>query len=162
MFEDIDDCSWQVREVCAKYGHAMYLAQCFETGLVNLLICLKFKDKDEITKFDIDSFMDKNYKKTLGGLIISLRKSMEVPKDLETELDELLKIRNCLAHQYFRVKAIDFTKNDGRQHMLSELESLILKFEKGDKKIDLIVSTISEQYGITDEIISKKVEELLK
>ena len=53
-------------------------------------------------------------------------------------------------------------KKDGRQRMLSELESIISKLENGDKKIDSIVSVIYEQYGITNEMINKIIKDLLK
>jgi hypothetical protein len=162
MIEEIDDESWQIREVYAKYGLAMYSAQCFETGLVNLLISLKLKDREKIIRSDIDLFTEKNYEKTLGRLIHSLKQAMKISENLETELRELLGIRNYLAHRYFRVKAIDFMKKDGRQRMLFELESIISKLENGDKKIDLIDSVICEQYGITNEMVSKKIEDLLK
>lgn len=162
MIEEMDDESWQTREIYAKYGLAMYLAQCLETGLVNLLVYLEVKDGDKINSVDIDLFMEENYEKTLGRLINSLKQAMEISDNLETELKELLEIRNYLAHRYFRVKAIDFMKKDGRQHMLSELESFISKLENGDKKVGSISSVISEQYGITDAMISKTVEELLQ
>ena len=87
---------------------------------------------------------------------------MEISDNLETELKELLEIRNYLAHRYFRVKAIDFMKKDGRQHMLSELECFISKLEGGDKKIESITAVIAEQYGITDKTICRSVEDLLK
>lgn len=162
MIEEIDEESWQIREVYAKYGLAMYSAQCFETELVGLLVSLKLKDRDKITRSDLDLFTGKNYEKTLGRLINSLKKAMKISENLETELRELLDIRNYLAHRYFRVKAIDFIKKDGRQRMLSELESIISKLENGDKKLDLIDSVICEQYGITNEMISKITKDLLK
>jgi uncharacterized protein with HEPN domain len=162
MIEEIDEESWQIREVYAKYGLAMYSAQCFETGLVNLLISLKLKDREKIIRSDIDLFTEKYYEKTLGRLIHSLKQAMKISENLETELRELLDIRNYLAHRYFRVKAIDFMKKDGRQRMLFELESIISKLENGDKKIDSIDSVICEQYGITNEMVSKKIEDLLK
>jgi len=56
MIKEMDDESWQTREVYAKYGLAMYLAQCLETGLVNLLVYLEVKDGDKINSVDIDSF----------------------------------------------------------------------------------------------------------
>lgn len=162
MIEEMDDESWQTREVYAKYGLAMYFAQCLETGLVNLLVALKLKDRDKITISDIDSLIGINYEKTLGKLIYSLKEAMEISEDIETNLKELLDIRNYLAHRYFRVKAIDFMKKDGRQHMLSELECFISKLEGGDKKIESITAVIAEQYGITDETIYNSVEDLLK
>ena len=162
MIEEMDDESWQTREVYAKYGLAMYFAQCLETGLVNLLVALKLKDRDKITISDIDSLIGINYEKTLGKLIYSLKEAMKISEDIETDLKELLDIRNYLAHRYFRVKAIDFMKKDGRQHMLSELECFISKLEGGDKKIESITAVIAEQYGITDETIYNSVEDLLK
>jgi len=162
MIEEMDDESWQTREVYAKYGLAMYLAQCLETGLVNLLVYLEVREGAKINSIDIDSFMEENYEKTLGRLINSLKQAMKISENLETELKELLEIRNCLAHRYFRVKAIDFMNKDGRQHMLSELESFISKLENGDKKIDSIISVMRKQYGITDEMISEAVEDLLQ
>lgn len=162
MIEEIDDESWQIREVYAKYGLAMYTAQCLETGLVNLLTALKMKQGDKMTRSDIDSFFEENYKKTLGGLISSLRQSMEISENLESDLGELLDLRNYLAHRYFREKAVDLMKEGGRRNMLSELDVIRLKLEDGDKRIDLIFSAYRKKFGISDEMINRKVSELLK
>lgn len=162
MIEKTDEESWQIREVYTKYGVAMYFAQCFETGLVNLLVVLKLKDRDKITRADIDAFMRGNYKKTLGQLISLLKREMEISEGLENDLKELLEIRNYLAHRYFRVKAVDFMKRNGCQHMVSELECFVSKFKSIDMKIESITFAIAQKYGIKDETIGKIMDGLLK
>lgn len=162
MIEEIDEESWQTREVYAKYGLAMYFAQCLETGIINLLVALKLKDRGKITRTDIDLFMEENYQKTLGILISSLKQEMKISEDLENDLKELLDIRNYLAHRYFRIKAFDFMNKNGRQHMISELDYFISKLESLDKKIESITGAILSKYCITDEMINKILEDLLK
>ena len=146
----------------ARFGLAVYIAQCIETGLVNLLVALKLKDRHKITRADIVSFRENNYEKTLGTLITYLRQSMNISDDFEKELREALEIRNYLVHRYFRVNAIDFSNENGRIRMLSEINSYTSGLEQLDKKIDSICLTIGEQHGITEEMINKIESELLK
>ncbi len=161
MIENIDNESWIIREIYAKYGLAMYFAQCIETSIVNLMVALKLKDRYKINRSEIDIFFQKKYQKTLGNLLKSLKTVMKLPKNLENNLIELLDLRNYLAHHYFRDKAIIFDDKEKRKNMLLELKNFILKLKKGDIKIQSIVENISKEYGITNDVINKIMKNLL-
>jgi len=160
MTEKIDKKEWLIREVYARYGLAMYFAQCVERGLAILLTALEIGRKMK-TRSDYDLLLDRNFENTLGRLIKLLEKEMKVDYELKDELEEMLKLRNYLAHNFFWQHGINFMEENGCQLMLSELESIIFKLENANKTIISFTSVIRKRYGVTDEKINKIQEELL-
>jgi hypothetical protein len=147
---DYDDS--QTRDVYAHFGLAMFLAQGLEHAIVNSLVILRLPLRGQLTRADIDSLMEKNFRKPLGEILRALRSEVELPADLEATLTEALKVRNHLAHHYFRERANQFVSRSGRDQMLQELQVHQRLFEAADDQLGIALKPLRTKYGLTDEV----------
>lgn len=164
---DMDDVSDQVKEVYAYYGLAMYWAQCLEQSIFQHLLFLDhfpraiktYKDPQQWAN-DFDEYESREMKQTMGKLIRRLREAGQPTKEIESALEEALKVRNWLAHGYFSDRAIQFTVSSGRQEMLIELESLYGVLQNCASLIDAVTQPVIQKMGLTEEIM-KDIEKQL-
>ncbi len=160
--EQLDLESEQIKEVYARFGLAIYQAQCLERQLAILLSTEYSPGPKKMTRDQYDELLQLHFQKTLGSLITYLRKSVDIPNDLESILTDALKKRNWLVHHYFWEKAGQFMTESGRIRMIQELQGLAFFFDRIDKLLTEISHKWCEQHGITEEMVQKQLEELLK
>ena len=141
------------KEVYAHFGLALYLAQVLEHGLVIALVYADlFPNKEPSqTRADFDLFMDKYFAATMGQMIKNFRKFVSVPPELEMVLLEARDKRNWLAHHYFRERAEEFMKEDGRENMIAELQGAQALFDRADGLLTDVTRPLRERFGFTDE-----------
>ena len=151
-----------VRDTYAHYGLAMYQAQVLEHGIVNAMLCARMPDRDRITRADIDAFRDRQFEKTLGALLRELGKHVEVPPDVADALTRALRLRNVLAHDYFRERATVFMTDEGCLAMIAELETYRETFSEADVRLAELVRPIRERFGVTDDRIQAESDEMLR
>jgi hypothetical protein len=156
------------KEVYAYFGLAIYQAQVLEHGIVNALVyCDLIPSKAKIVKSNeewtslFDVFMDGHFEKTLGRLIKTLKSAFPVTPELEANLEESLKLRNWLAHHYFKDRVHLFLSAEGRDEMISELSSAQVHFEKTDRQLESLVQPVRERYGFSDELLQKAYDEFI-
>ncbi|MGH7812631.1 MAG: hypothetical protein ACREQI_01330 [Candidatus Binataceae bacterium] len=168
--KDKDDA--ETREVYAHAGLALYLAQCLEHGIVNSLVLAQMEElhaklpaaRGRITdyKADMDRLWNEEFQKTFGQLINSLSSTgIKIPRSLESDLRESLRLRNQLVHHYFRDRADSWFSSDGRRSMAEELKAMREHFVKTDRTLHEVTSNIRAHFGMTDEKIDF-IAELMK
>ncbi len=154
------DESDQIKEVYAHYGLAMYVAQCVEQSLIQMLIFHDFfpKNIQEKTYLDskkwveeFDKFDDIVSSKTMGR-VLGLVRGLDILSEQETEkLKVALKKRNWLAHSYFSERAQHFMLPEGMKEMISELEECRDFLGEIDKTLMKSIYGMCEKYGITEK-----------
>jgi hypothetical protein len=102
-----------VRDTYAHFGLALYQAQVLEHGIVNAMVYARLPDRHRIRRSEIDAFMGRQFEKTLGALLRELEKYVIVRPELAADLAKALRMRNHLAHEYFRERAATFMTNEG-------------------------------------------------
>lgn len=160
MDEDLDQESSHIKTVYAHYGLAMYLAQCVEHGIVNALICAKLlpdefaraKSAGSVSVSDFeerfDVFMDEHFELTMGALISRLGRTAALPSGFDIELAKTRKLRNFLAHSFFRERAEEFISKAGRTAMLTELETAQKLFERINDELSVAVRKLIPAVGL--------------
>ncbi|UWX03484.1 hypothetical protein H1235_10165 [Pseudoxanthomonas sp. NC8] len=164
-----EDHGEQVKEIYARFGLAIYQAQCLEHGLVNALVMLdlipnerhKAKSRSEWEGL-VDSFMDSKFELTLGRLIKALAAVTAVPDNLGQNLASALKLRNYLAHHYFRERSEAFVSAAGRRRMFDELVEWHGQLSKADDELSLVVAPAAARAGLTPDLQDKLFRELLE
>ncbi len=151
--DTLDPESYRNREVYAFYGLTMYHIQCLERTLAMLATTVYNPNADHITKLQFDSILEGNFKKTLGRLISTVKKSVDLSDDFEKKLSDALEKRNFIAHRYFFARAMKFGHIRGQKEMIAELSRLSVYFQNVDNELDLILRKWMNAKGITDNTI---------
>ena len=160
--EHIDSKSEQIREVCARFGLAMYQAQCLERQLALILTTKYWPGPTRITGRDFDSHLERLFKKTLGQLVNEIGTIVEVSEGEKEQLKDALNKRNWLAHQYFWDRAVEFLSESGRASMISELQEVAENFQALDEILTNRTHEWAETFGITQQLIDEHKERLLQ
>lgn len=160
--DDDHDANEQTKDVYAHFGLAMYFAQVLEYAVVNSMVIGRMRDRDTISRADIDAFREAQFERTLGQILRELRRHIDVPPDVEPTLRTALKRRNWLAHHYFRERSVEFMSADGRATMLAELQEATALFRAADESLDQLTRGIREKYGIDDAAIEREMNELIR
>ena len=92
------------REVFARFGLAMYLAQCLERQLALILATKYGPGPTKITRTEFDNILADLFSRTLG-LVTKIGKLAELGEDEKEQLQKALNKRNWLAHRYFWERA---------------------------------------------------------
>ncbi len=88
--EELDPVSAQIKEVYARFGLAVYQAQCVERQIAILLATKHGPGVNRITRTQYDELLRSLFKKTFGSLANRLRKSARIPGDFERSLEKAL------------------------------------------------------------------------
>jgi predicted lipoprotein len=150
-----------VRDTYAHFGLAIFRAQVLEHGIVNAMVILRFRQKDRLSRSDIDAFMDQRFENTLGRLIALLKADVSVPAHLKRQLNEALGLRNLLAHRYFRERAEQFMSEAGALSMQHELQAAQEVFRAADRALTSLVQPIADANGLTAERIEVEYQSML-
>ena len=163
-----ENSSDQIKTVYAHFGLAIYFAQVLEYGLANALMCSELLPRRagkpvprKRWEQEFDSFMEQQFKHTLGKLIRLLNSATPVPADLEDILETALIKRNILTHHYFRERAEAFLSHHGREQMIAELREAQIVFERADNRLNQIVELFLEKYGMTAEKLKPFIDEYM-
>ncbi|CAL4861113.1 hypothetical protein [Microbacterium sp. MM2322] len=164
--DDLDDESYQIREVLAQYGAAMYQAQVLESGLINVLAIAEGNGIPNATVRDFDAVIDAASRKTMGALLRKLQPHLGSDTELVEDLQAGLRLRNRLAHSFFGEYSVGFTRPEGRESMLVELHIAIERFEGLDRRLDPVLGRYLDARGIDEagrsELLAAAQTELIR
>lgn len=150
--DDLDDESYQNREIYTQFGLAMYSMQILEHGLVNVLTAVTTAKHPGATTKEFDEAFEINLAQTMGRLMKGLRPFLQDDLKLIEDLVSVLALRNRMAHSFFRDHAVDFFSYNGREMMLAEIIAAHHAFESMTRRIDLV----SERFYMRSQGVSKE------
>lgn len=160
--EPLNQDAEQCRETFARYGLAMYNAQCVEKSLA-ILITTVLNTKFLSSKPDQrDAMFDDALGKVIGKLLKRLRQKMKVPPNLDRNLEEARNKRNWLAHDFFWDRAGELQTSRGRDKLIDELDQLADFFSKIDTHLTSIYEKWIKKTGIPLDVIEKEYQRLIK
>jgi uncharacterized protein YutE (UPF0331/DUF86 family) len=155
-----------IREVYARYGLAMYMAQVLEHAIVNALLVLRFlptrpdHNSKESWESAFDDFYDGEFGKTFGNMLKTLDSLSILPLELISQLRAAKSTRDRLAHSFFRDHDLQFITQSGRVAMIDVCEAAIAEFKAADDELDAYCAPFRLRFGMTDEWIDQKLREL--
>jgi len=139
----LTDSAYQTRDVYAYYGAAVSTANILETGLINYLTLIQNKAKKNGTQLSWDQYYAENTGLTMGKLILRIQQRTLLSTELKQELETALKMRNDLAHYYFRERALYLATFASRAFMIEELKDAADLFTRVSERLtEEILKTI--------------------
>lgn len=128
-------------DVYRKFGETSEAAQLLETELGNMLIKIGIAEGNLLTEKNPERASElfrKIDRQTLGQLLKNIGNSTESVCHLEALLTRALDERNRLSHSFYRHHNFRRNSDDGRQIMLSDLESIHDTLLKAYKAVMLL------------------------
>lgn len=150
----------KAKEIYAHFGLAVFITQCLEQQAINMIaICRQAKQKLK-TQEQVDSLWD-NYdlgSRTLGVLINEIKQLYNLTEQDTIELGEVLRLRNYIAHDYFRFNAELFYTDSGQKRMIKDFVEFRDRAKLLDSKLINYAKTYIDKVGLTD----KRIQEIYK
>lgn len=161
--DDLDDHAYQVREVYAQFGLAMYVAQVLEAGVLNALTlweALQLWGARQGMPFEdlSDELWEANFALTLGGLLKKFRKAIAGDAALTAVLGDALRKRNQLAHSYFWNHAEDMMSFEGREAILAELIMVREQLADADRQVTPVLHHLMAANGWTQNAVDHELK----
>lgn len=156
-----------VREVYARYGLAMYMAQVLEHAIVNALLVLRFlptrpdHQSKESWEAAFDDFYVGEFGKTFGNMLRTLATLDIAQSPLMERLRGAKKTRDILAHSFFRDHDLAFMTQAGRAEMIVFCEAAVAEFKAIDEELEALCVPYRNRFGMTDEWIERKYQDML-
>jgi hypothetical protein len=148
VVEDIEPEAWLSREVFANFGVAIYTSQVLEHGIVNLVVWSGLRDGEYRAYEETEAANLELFRQTMG----SVKKILLTRRPDIGHLDELLiravRLRNFLAHEYFRERAAAFMTMEGKDQMIEELKKATAFLENVDCRLEPLTMQIIEATGV--------------
>lgn len=160
--EELDEDAQQRRETFARYGLAMYHAQCVEKSLAILVSSVFNKDFLPSDPDRREEIQDEVFSKAIGRLLTRLRTQVTVPPNLDRTLADAWHKRNWLAHDYFFARAGEVMTARGREKMIEELTGLSDFFSKLDAHLVSIYEKWGKRIGLPQAVIDENLKKLIQ
>lgn len=143
----------QRRETFARFGLAMFQAQCVERQIGILLATTVNREFLRTPSEERARLFEMEFARTLGNLVKALRERMTVASEFESRLRRAVEIRNWLAHDYFWERAGSILTWDGRQGMISELQAAADYLGAVDEELTAISMHWLDRIGVSREAV---------
>jgi hypothetical protein len=170
------DKSDHCKEVFAHFGLAYYQSSVIESGIANTLLYGEFlmgwKQRLEVDgrscfdrkvyEAEFDAYIKAQFSLTLGNLLKRLDQVVGIPIDLEVMIVEAKRLRDFLAHHYYRERAKDFVTREGRDRMINELAEMREKFEAIDQRIQALTAPIIKALDLRQDVLEKYTSEFIR
>jgi hypothetical protein len=147
----------------AHFGLAYYRASVLEHEIVNILAMSRLVDARQDAEQLLSDPWDDKFKATMGALVKQLETYTHADSELAADLVEALRLRNHLAHAFWRDRAEDFLTEDGRTRMIAYLIKARRHFQDVDQRLTATIGTAAlQQWGVTPEVVDAWYHDTLR
>ncbi|WP_148272231.1 hypothetical protein [Micromonospora maris] len=158
---EVDDDGPDVKTTFAHFGLAFYRACVLEHQVVNMLVFSRLLEAEAEARRLLSDPWEEHFKDTLGRLVRRLTERAQGDQQLTDDLTEAVRLRNHLAHAFWRERAEDFCSDAGRADMIAFLENARDLFTRVDEQLTDLDTAQLKRAGITEEMISQQYQEML-
>jgi len=152
-----------VKTTFAQFGLAYYQASVLEHEIVNILAVTRLVATRRDAEQLLSDPWDYSFKATMGPLVKQLEKHLPTDNELGTDLIEALRLRNHLAHAFWRERADDFCTDAGRMRMIAYLIETRKFFQSVDRRLTASVGTAAlQQWGVTPDVVDAWYRDILE
>ncbi|HEY5533902.1 MAG TPA: hypothetical protein VIL99_03020 [Ignavibacteria bacterium] len=160
LFETLDSNN-KAKEIYAHFGQAVFCAQVLEQQSINMIAVFR-QSKDNLrSPKEINELWD-TYdlgKRTFGKLIKEVSVLYNLSDEDSIELNNVLKLRNYITHDYFRFNNELFYSDSGQKRMIKDFIEFCERAKVLDEKLTNYTKIYADRLGLTDELIRKTMEQ---
>ena len=151
----------KTKEVYAHFGLAVYFAQVLEQQSINMIAACKQWENKLIKEEDLKTLWD-DYdlgSRTFGKLIAEIKALYQFSDEDYKELRAVLKLRNYIAHDYFRFNVELFCSDSGQKRMIKDFIDFQEKAKIMDSKLLKYMKLYIDKMGLSDDYFIKIMEQ---
>jgi hypothetical protein len=158
-----EDDGTDTKSTFAYFGLAFYHACVLEHSVVNLLVGSRLVAAKEAAERLLADPWEKRFKDTMMELVRRAAPYTKDDPELPDNLVHAVKLRNHLAHDFWRERAEDFCSDAGRGDMIAYLIEARDHFIQTDARLEETAGQAwKSKMGVTQEAISARYEEMLR
>jgi len=155
--EEQDVLSDVIREVYAHFGLAYYHSECLHRELCNFLALSALPGPEGMTRPRVEERLAFAFSLTLGAVVDQLKPL--VPNVLFEKLQEVVKVRNFLAHHFWFERSYLMFTVPGLEQMIEELDGMSVRFHELDETCSRRFAQKRRDLGISDKDVERILEE---
>ncbi len=149
-----EDTEPDIKTTFAQFGSAYYHANVLEHEIVNILAMSRIVTAQRDAERLFSDPWDDKTKATMGKLVKELEPHTQTDPELATDIIEALRLRNYLAHSFWRERADDFCSEAGRARMIDFLIATRNHFQDVERRLSKDVGAPTfRQWGMTPEAV---------
>jgi len=153
--EQAEDEEPDVKTTFAHFGLAYYQASVLEHEIVNILAVTRVVAARRDAEQLMSDPWDDRFKATMGALAKQLEAHVQSDPELAADLFDALRLRNHLAHAFWRERADDFCTAEGRARMICYLIETRKHFQDVDQRLTATLgTTLLQQWGVTPDVVN--------
>jgi len=145
--EPEEDIEPDVKTTFARFGSAYYQANVLEHEIVNILAMAKVVEAHSDAEQLVSDPWDDKFKATLGKLVKELGPYTQVDPGLGADIEKALRLRNMLAHAFWRERAEEFCTDCGRSRMIADLIDMRDHFQDVNERLSVGVGSAKSNSG---------------
>jgi hypothetical protein len=161
-FEQLDD-DQKAKTIYAHFGLAVYIAQVLEQQAINMIVVSKQSKKKFNSRDQVDELWNNYYfgSRTFGILVNEITQNYQLSESDNFELKALLKLRNHIAHDYFRLNSELFFSESGQRRMIKDFVEFRSRAKSMDSILKDYMKVYTDKIGLTDEKINEMLEQMI-
>lgn len=161
IFDTLDE-DYKVKEIYAHFGLAVSIAQNLEQQMINMIAIYKQATHKIKNQEQIDSLWD-NYhlgSRTFGVLINEVKQLYNLTEQDILELREVLRLRNYITHDYFRLNSGLSFSESGQKRMIKDFIEFQNRARLLDDKLINYTKVYTDKIGLKEEKIQEIFEKM--
>jgi hypothetical protein len=156
----VDQEGWEMREVYAKFGVAVYAAQVLEAEVANNLVTIRAGRQKRGEEFDVDGTYRRLLGGTLGRNLGEIRDLLGKDWELSNRLADALDRRNEMIHHFWRRRILKMRSSEGRVGLIEELDGLAKLFFEVDQELTELSLARMSSYGLSREWVEELADKI--
>ncbi|MBN8507841.1 MAG: hypothetical protein J0L57_04445 [Burkholderiales bacterium] len=152
--------SLAMEPVFLALGQTVYVCQCFEGSIVALLALFNEEVHGTNDGRAFQATIDNVSRKTLGPLLDSARKIVDVAPQVDELLKEGLELRNRVIHRFADEFAGKVQSPHGRAEVVAELFRWRLRLIECDDAVHAMLNAILARRGVSVQDFVRRADDL--
>ncbi len=145
------------KEVYAHFGRAVHAAQLLELSLQGFAVAVDLPDSEEEPTFEgAWAEIEHLFGRTIGYI----QKRYDIPSEIADDLEEARKVRNYLAHDYFRHPEIHSDDPRVEQDAIEELDTFHDDLQALAERLDQLMWSVTGEEAPSEEELKRLLEDL--
>lgn len=149
----------EMEPIFLELGKALLVCQSLEVSLRSLNALLAHGEADR-EEGEFGASLDLYSNESLGQLINTLRKRIDIPAELSDYLESGLKIRNEIVHDSMTRNIERFTQPAGRLAVAFELAGMKKEVKKRNIVVNKFMDTLFAKNGCPDPDLKRNADDL--